>query len=152
MDAPELLGVVLEEHLVENAPEAVDVEVLQRFFGTLEERGAQIAPACLAGAPDPHCEERGNGDGDRIVEEMPEVVDSADAFPTRQAWYNTLDELKRDNPCGDVADLRLGDEQHCTADRRSRSGGLLVALYGLSAEQGQAGVSALPVGEAVSGE
>ena len=79
MDAPQLLGVVLEEHRVENLAETVDVEVLERFLLALEEARPDVVHPRLERPDEPHRQERRRLHRDRVIEEMTQIVDAAHA-------------------------------------------------------------------------
>ena len=74
--APELLGIPLEEHGIELAAEAVDVEVLQVVFRQLVNQGLQIAETGLHGQFETHCPQGLERKGDGVIQEMVVPVDS----------------------------------------------------------------------------
>ena len=80
--APNLLRVRLEEREVELAAEAVDEKVLQRLFLEYgKQGGAHVADAAANGSGDSHLFERGGCEPDGVVEEAPEKIDAALAWP-----------------------------------------------------------------------
>ena len=78
---PQLLGVALEEHRVQLAPETVDVEVLQIVLGQLVHHRLQIREPGLQRQLGAHGLERVRAQADRVVEEMPVPVDAGHAVP-----------------------------------------------------------------------
>ena len=70
MTSPQLLRVSLEEHRVQLAAKAVDVEVLQIVFGQLVEHGFQVAEAGHHGELEAHSLQRVGAQGNRVVEEV----------------------------------------------------------------------------------
>ncbi len=79
MDAPELFGVALKEHLIQRTAEAVDVEVLKGRDRLFDHAAVQIAAAGLDRAPKAHVDERLRLDGDRIVKELAQEINAGNA-------------------------------------------------------------------------
>ena len=80
MPAPELLGVPLEEHRIQLAPEPVDVEVLQIVFRQLVHHRFQIREPGFERELGAHGLQRVRAEADRVIEEMPVPVDAGDAM------------------------------------------------------------------------
>ena len=81
-DAPDLLGVRLEERLVELPPEPVDEEVLEVAFGTTRERlGGEIAQSRAHRSEHAQVDDRADVEPDRVVEEAPAMVDPRQSVP-----------------------------------------------------------------------
>ena len=81
MPAPEVFGVVLEEHRVELPPEAVDVKILKVVFRQLVQHGAEIAEAAFHGRFEAHVSEGLRLQGDRIGIELPVEENAGHSAP-----------------------------------------------------------------------
>ena len=84
--APDLLRVVLEERQVQPLAEAIDEEVLEgRLVGARHQSSLQVAGANLPGADEPEVAQRARAQLQRVVEELPPVIDARQAGPDQHA-------------------------------------------------------------------
>ena len=78
---PELFGVALEKELVERAPEAVDVEALERVLGQRVQTCSQVGGGDLCHVSRPQLPHRRGRQREGVVEQCAAVVDAREAPP-----------------------------------------------------------------------
>ena len=79
--APEVFGIILEEHGIELSPEAVDIEVFKVVFRQLVQHGAEIAEAAFHCRFEAHVPESLRLQGDRIGVELTVEENAGNSAP-----------------------------------------------------------------------